>query len=269
MIQSNGENMKRHLILYVCVIGIMTSVYGCGHDNPISPSLVETIGPVTKTSANSFSEAMITFSFDDGRECTFNSAIPILDTAGFKSTNYIITKRLTGTEDYITGAKVLSLETRGHEIGNHTRTHPDLTLLSPTELQNEIEGAKQDLLVLGVKKVETLAYPFGAYNIGIAEFISSAGYLGARTTDEGGTLPSTNRFALKRRNLGGAVTISDVQSWVNVAVANREWLIMTSHHVDYSPNDYSITPDLFRQIVDLVVSKRLRVVTISEGLKVM
>jgi peptidoglycan/xylan/chitin deacetylase (PgdA/CDA1 family) len=207
---------------------------------------------------------MITFSFDDGRECTFNSAIPILDTAGFKSTNYIITKRLTGT-DYITGAKVRVRNTWSRNRYHTPLTHP----LSPTELQNEIEGAKQDLLVLGVKKVETLAYPFGAYNIGIAEFISSAGYLGARTTDEGGTLPSTNRFALKRRNLGGAVTISDVQSWVNVAVANREWLIMTSHHVDYSPNDYSITPDLFRQIVDLVVSKRLRVVTISEGLKVM
>lgn len=261
--------MKRHISPLVFVMSLTATLYGCGRGTPTSPSPVVITSTVTKTSANSFSEAMVTFSFDDGRECAYESAIPILDTAGFKSTNYIITKRLTGAEDYITGAKVLSLEARGHEIGNHTRTHPDLTTLSQTELQNEVLGGRQDLLDLGVQKVETLAYPFGAYNSGLAGFISNAGYLGARTTDDGDTLPSTDRFALKRRNLGGAVTISDVQNWVNTATTNKEWLILTSHHVDYSPNEYSITPDLLKQIVDLVVSKRLSVVTISEGLNAM
>lgn len=261
--------MKRKLSLSVFAFGLVTALYGCGHDNPLTPSMTPTTSPVTKTSVNSFSEAMISFSFDDGRECTYSSAIPILDTAGFKSTNYIITKRLTGTEDYITGAKVLSLEARGHEIGNHTRTHPDLTTLSQTELQDEVDGARQDLIGIGVQKIETLAYPFGAYNSGLTGFISSTGYLGARTTDDGDTQPSTDRFALKRRNLGGAVTISDVQNWVNVAAVNKERLILTAHHVDYSPNEYSITPDLLKQIVDLVTAKRLRVVTISEGLNAM
>lgn len=261
--------MKRHTSPLVFVMSLTATLYGCGSSSTTSPSPVVTTSTVTKTSANSFSEVMVTFSFDDGRECAYESAIPILDAAGFKSTNYIITKRLTGAEDYITGAKVLSIEARGHEIGNHTRTHPDLTTLSQTELQNEVQGAREDLLSLGVKKVETLAYPFGAYNGGLTGFISSAGYLGARTTDDGDTLPSTDRFALKRRNLGGAVTISDVQNWVNVAAVNKEWLILTAHHVDYSPNEYSITPDLLKQIVDLVTAKRLRVVTISEGLNAM
>lgn len=260
--------MKRYISPFALILGLAMTVYGCSYSSTTSPSPVVN-GQITKASSSSFSEPMVTFSFDDGRDCTYGNAIPTLDTAGFKSTNYIITKRLTGTEDYITASKVLNLEARGHEIGNHTRTHQDLTTLSQTELQNEVDGGRQDLLGLGVQKVETLAYPFGAYNNGLTGFISSAGYLGARTTDDGNTLPSTNHFALKRRNLGGAVTISDVQNWVNTAIANKEWLILTSHHVDYSPNEYSITPDLLKQIVDLVVSKRLRVVTISEGLRAM
>jgi peptidoglycan/xylan/chitin deacetylase (PgdA/CDA1 family) len=209
-------------------------------------------------------KGLLSFNFDDGHRCSYENALPLLDAASLKSTNYIITRQL-GT-DYIGKNEILSIESRGHEVGNHTRTHNDLTLMTESQVQDEIDGAKQDLVSMGVKSIETFAYPFGAYNNALIGFISSHGYLGARSTDNGANQNSTNRFALKRQNLGGDVTIKDVQGWIDASIANNTWLILLSHHIDHDPNQYSITPELFRQIVDYVALKKIKVVTNREGI---
>jgi len=57
-----------------------------------------------------------------------------------------------------------SLISNGWEIGSHTRTHPNLTQLSESQLNDELRTSKEFLEAVLSTKVVSLAYPYGAYN---------------------------------------------------------------------------------------------------------
>ena len=59
-------------------------------DYSISPATTEPPEPGDK-----FSEGMVTFSFDDGYASIYQNGIPILNAAGIKSTQAIITKYIS------------------------------------------------------------------------------------------------------------------------------------------------------------------------------
>lgn len=52
----------------------------------------------------------------------------------------------------------------GHEIGNHTRSHTDLTKLSEEQMRQEIEGASQTIEVVIGQLPTCFRPPYGAYN---------------------------------------------------------------------------------------------------------
>ena len=85
---------------------------------------------ITPIELPSFSEGMVTFSFDDGFQSIYDKAIPILDAAGIKSTQAIITNALDDTPLYMTSQQVLELFLNGHEIASHTKSHASLISLS-------------------------------------------------------------------------------------------------------------------------------------------
>ena len=58
---------------------------------------------------------------------------------------------------------LLSIAARGHELGNHTLTHPRLNELSVTEQLVEIESASKVLHARGVE-VSSIAFPYGLSN---------------------------------------------------------------------------------------------------------
>lgn len=250
--------MKKNMLCSVLLSAIFC--INCGKGSPTAPSEASQV--------TSSSEGLLTFSFDDNRLCAFNTAVSVLDKAGYKATEYVITGKMSGSDDYMSSRDVLDMQSRGHEIGSHTRTHRDLTTISQSEWQSEIVGAKDDLHAMGIRNVITFAYPFGGVNQSVESFVRNAGYSGARSTINGIVTGSSDPFSLPRQNLGGNVAISDVKKWMDDAKQNKTWLILLAHHVDHSPNDYSITPELFSEIVNYAKTSSLRVVTISEGLRI-
>jgi peptidoglycan/xylan/chitin deacetylase (PgdA/CDA1 family) len=69
----------------------------------------------------------------------------------------------------------------GWEIGSHTRTHPWLPRIADAELAHELVGSKRELEQLLDLSIETLAYPFGAYDQRVADATAAAGYAAAVT----------------------------------------------------------------------------------------
>jgi peptidoglycan/xylan/chitin deacetylase (PgdA/CDA1 family) len=126
---------------------------------------------------------LVSINFDDGYQSMYDNGLPILDAAGLRSTQYIITQKVD-TDSYVTLDEVMQMYNHGHEIGVHTRTHPDLTTLTPSQMTDEILGAKQDLISWGIMPT-TLAYPYGGYNPTVEAVVQSSGLRGARDSDLG------------------------------------------------------------------------------------
>jgi peptidoglycan/xylan/chitin deacetylase (PgdA/CDA1 family) len=116
--------------------------------------------------------AAVSITFDDGRASQLDQGIPLLDRYGIRGTFYVkieaLAKRL---EDWRAASE------RGHEIGNHTLTHPcsgNYPFSRNTPLEDyTLEGIEADILEAN-RRIEhavgrsatTFAYPCGQYFLG-------------------------------------------------------------------------------------------------------
>src|SRR5262249_7142284 len=122
-----------------------------------------------------FSRGTVSVDFDDGYRETMQTVMPILDASGLKMTEYVIAGYLS-TRGYVTARDLLEIQSRGHEIGAHTRSHVDLTTISGKRLADEVRGSREDLLAVGAKPVATFAFPYGHYNSSVLRAVRGAGF---------------------------------------------------------------------------------------------
>lgn len=225
----------------------------------------------------------VSLTFDDGWKSIYVNAIPILNKAGIKSTQYIYTDPLIDAENYaintyMTISDVLSMQRDGHEIGAHTRTHADLTKAT-VDLKNEIDGSKADLLKLGISSINSFSYPYGAYNQTVKDAVVAAGFMGARSVDHGyNSIDSLNnvdeRFALKIQHVTNVTATSTIKSWIDEAVINNAWLILMFHEIaSIYPNDClgddtseCSSKDVLQEVSDYLIDQKVCVLTISQVL---
>jgi len=225
-------------------------------------------------------QGFVSLTFDDGYYSAYSKAIPILDAAGIKSTFYVITTLVGDTVDgYVTQAQLQALYKNGHEIGNHTRTHPALSTVSSTQLSSETSGAQQDLQGWGYNPT-TFAYPYddygGSSTSAVVDAVRASGVRGARDSDYGGYNNSTT-FPLLLDSMPseydlGTDNITTVTGWIQQAVANKMWVIILWHRVDETdpntgaPNPISVPSSVIQGVVNYIVQNGVHVVTDSEGL---
>jgi peptidoglycan/xylan/chitin deacetylase (PgdA/CDA1 family) len=225
-------------------------------------------------------QGFVSLTFDDGYYSAYNKAIPILDAAGLKSTFYTITTLVGDTADgYVTQSQLQTLYKNGHEIGNHTRTHPALSTVSQTQLTSETSGAEQDLTNWGYKPT-TFAYPYddygGSSSSAVVAAVKASGVRGARDSDYGGYNNATS-FPLLLDSMPseydlGTDNVATVTGWIQQAVANKMWVIILWHRVDETdpntgaPNATSVPSSVIQGVVNYIVANGIHVVTDSEGL---
>ncbi len=114
----------------------------------------------------------VAFSFDAswGAERT-ESILEILKENEIKTTFF-----LTGfwVEDYPEYVKLIAQE--GHEIGNHTLTHPHLNSLSGDEVRTELKRVEQMIEKVSGQKTALFRPPFGEYSNQVIEAAAGLGY---------------------------------------------------------------------------------------------
>jgi polysaccharide deacetylase family sporulation protein PdaB len=71
---------------------------------------------------------------------------------------------------------VLEIYNRGHEIGNHSSTHPNMAKLSIEDMTKELKGAEGTIEKITGQKPTVFRPPFGAYNNNLIEVCETSGY---------------------------------------------------------------------------------------------
>ena len=155
----------------------------------------------------------VIFTFDDAYKDFLENAYPVLEKFGFKAYLFVpvsfvgrfnlwdyeklkVKKFLMDWED------LRFLVKEGYKIGSHTLTHPYLTELTDKELKKELEYSKKLLEdKLGIF-IDSLCYPYGAYDQRVIKFTKEAGYRFAFTTKEA-KFSLKNPYEIPRINIFG------------------------------------------------------------------
>ncbi|MNJ49953.1 Peptidoglycan-N-acetylmuramic acid deacetylase PdaC [compost metagenome] len=117
-------------------------------------------------------DKVIAFTFDDGPNPLYTrQLIEIFSKVNGKATFFMLGDQIDAHEDVT--QEVLDA---GHEIGNHTYTHPDLTTLTLQDAQSEILRMEERITGLTGKKPLTFRPPYFGINKDILQFVTDRGY---------------------------------------------------------------------------------------------
>lgn len=152
------------------------------------------------------SEKPIVITFDDGYSNFYDNAFPELKKRKMTAVVYIISD-FVGKDGYMTSDQIKEISSYGIEIGAHTKTHPDLTIISNEKAREEIFGSKSALEQIIGKGIISFCYPSGKYNQETESLVKEAGYTFATTTTSGITTFS-DPLALKRDRMNNDTNIS-------------------------------------------------------------
>lgn len=147
----------------------------------------------------------VCFSFDDAYVSTLSHATEVLERNKVRGTFYAVTSQVGGSSvwDGDLARPLAPWETlraaqkRGHEIGNHTLSHPHLPKLSFEEQLSEIQLGHEQLLEEGLTD-HSFCYPFGSLSKESVEAVRRVGYRVGLSLRKGHATLSDDRLVLPR-----------------------------------------------------------------------
>jgi len=220
---------------------------------------------------------------------TYSLALPELERIGATGTVFVISdlvEKKWQDQPVMSSGMLQSLSSRGWEIGSHTRTHPNLTELSDSQINVELRDSKEHLEAITHTKITSLSYPFNAQNNRIkaiaakyykfarvnrhcpplrvnSSFPRDCMQVNAVSKYDGSTVIPLLFYLAKRigyRPRGitkpsprQGLEARFVRKWLQ-SLRKDQWLVLTFHniHTDKSPNPQSIHLEEFREIVKIV-----------------
>ncbi|WP_214746772.1 LysM peptidoglycan-binding domain-containing protein [Exiguobacterium sp. s189] len=124
------------------------------------------------TSVNTTSK-VVALTFDDGADgANTNKILDILAKNNVKATFFLTGSGANNHPQYIKNIAV-----KGHQLGNHSYTHPDFTKLTATQMKSELDRTEALIQSLTGKTTKPIfRAPFGAVNSTVLNGVGAAGY---------------------------------------------------------------------------------------------
>lgn len=166
------RNFLRALTLGACALpfsrslATMGEAFGLHPDTPMGPAFSGS-GPLTapQTMAPAFHSATIgtphlALTFDDGPHGTLTPRLlDILAQRRVKATFYVIGRNVEANPKI-----ARRIVEEGHEIANHTWSHPQLSRLSADRVAEELRRTHETVLDVTGVRMSNLRPPYGAFN---------------------------------------------------------------------------------------------------------
>lgn len=137
---------------------------------PPEPKPEPAPAPAAPTPAPTTGNKVITLTFDDGPGPYTAHLLDILDQYGAKATFFLIGSKVSGQ-----ASVVRSIQARGHQLGNHSWSHPELPKLSVDQIAGEIDRTNEAIRQATGVKPSILRPPYGAVNGVVLEQLRARG----------------------------------------------------------------------------------------------
>jgi len=169
-----------------------------------------------------FSEKAVVITFDDGFFSMYTKLLPLVKEFGFPVTLFIYTDAVSRRGGKgLDWDKLKILDRSGIDIQAHSKSHRDLTLLSRENTADSKAGLYQEIFLskkilemhLG-KKVVFFAFPYGRYDLDLADLAYTAGYKRVFSTDYGSNIITRNNFCLRRQHIKRGFTLADIEKFI-------------------------------------------------------
>ena len=214
-------------------------------------------GPITTVPWNGHPGAA-SFTFDDGLHSQTNNLTFLDNMPDVTVTFFVCTNTMgfgSNTQPHLNYAK------KGHEIGNHTATHKNLT--QNADLNSEISGAASKLRGMGLEAT-SLATPYCAQNQTVKNAINKEHFISRGCGGSGltgwDTEPDWMQIDSHYWQQNGS-TVSAFKSSADQAASQSKWHVQLNHGVG-ADWDVISAADI-KTLIEYAVSKKLWVASFS------
>jgi peptidoglycan/xylan/chitin deacetylase (PgdA/CDA1 family) len=159
--------MKKEIRQISLLLMVMTlSNYPAYAHTEEAQAPVEVVPPAVKQH-----DKLVAITFDDGpSNATTEKTLKVLKQYGVKATFFVIGENVQNTKGL-----VREISSQGHEIANHSYTHPQLSRLSADRVRQELDKTNKAIVAeTGVLPI-WFRPPYGAYNKNVGKVASELG----------------------------------------------------------------------------------------------
>ena len=259
-----------YLYHFVTERGLMNA-YAVGSTTPLPTAIITNPPPpppphtITEWPGNK--KGAVSITFDDAMPSQVTLAVPALDAVGLKGTFFLVPTQADYDQ---TWSGWRAAEAEGHEMGSHSMTHANLTQISSSALQSELQASQAAIdAQIPNQKCLSLAYPFGAYNDTVVSATMQY-YMAARITGwegyDGLNYKPYDFYRLKAIGDDYNHTAGYAETATDMAEATGAWLVFYLHSMD--GNGYgSWGINTLQNYLSYLVTKNLWVGTFGSTVK--
>ena len=192
-------------------------------------------------------ECAVSLTFDDSMKEHYTIVAPELEKRGFRGTFWMCGGWMPAEPQYdtthFTWTEAKEMSDKGHEMSNHSWSHPNMTELSEDELKEQIRKNDEAILANLGKPSTTFCFPYNAYNDAVLAEVMK-GRIGTR---------------LKEFWLGGQHSPKEyLQKQIEDALAAGSWIVGMTHGINYGYDCYEDASE-FTDFLDYLKSLEDRI----------
>jgi len=209
---------------------------------------------------------VVSFTFDDVPSSVMETALPMLELEGWRSTLYVATG-LMGTINHhgrmMTANEICRVARDGHEIGGHGHDHMNYAVAELDDVVRDVNTSHGIFDAMGVDIPRSFAWPYGEVGAPVKAMLAE------RYETLRGTRQITHTRHADFNQLAGMRLFSgDYLDNVHAALDRLEtrpgWLILFGHDVRQNASEWGCTPAEFQAVVDHVLDIGADVRTVGD-----
>lgn len=229
---------------------VFASGYYGGHTSANTRDAINELNSSLEDNANNFANknnsvgAVVTFIDDNGEKLFHDTWDIICSETGIKVgiavvSDWVGTNPSWTKKGYLSVDDLKLLQSQGHEIYSHSKSHADWKNLTETEIENECRLSKEFLIENGLsKESDILVYSNGikANDLRVKNIARKYYKYGVSTFMAGNTNYNTtpvDNWAVIRMDADNS-TLEQMKSALDEAIATNGWLIFMSHSFNFA-----------------------------------